>query len=596
MITVPTPHPVEPTSPPPHLVAALGERYELHTLIGAGAEAVVWFAHDRRDRAPVALKHFIPRPERRALHELAALLPLRHPGIVPLRDFAYLPEGDMVIVSDFIAGGSLRPNPEEPSPLPLNVVLDLARDVLAALAYLHGRDVLHRDIKPDNILRSSPAPDVARPAYLLTDFGLAGHILTRFDGPVGSPGYMAPECYSGPALIASDLYSLGVTLHELLSGQRPFDGDARALARAHLFAPPPRLLEIPPRIAAFVQQLLEKSPAHRPASARAALALLAAATLDAPPLTRTAPPPRPAAPPLAFGPASRLVARSAFSLPVATPRFALLTLGDRPVLALDEGSHLTLHDAATGAALRIVLPHSGPPAQLDTPTAIHHALGRRILRWDTATRQESCLIELSRPCARFAVHPSAPLIATTDGLHVAIDRTGPVPARLLSHQTTEIGVRTQLVWLREPALLAVTSGVLRPELALFTPEGRPVLTQPLPGPVLESPRNHGVPVWIVLDHQNSTRLLAVFLQPDLTLLIHPLPAGLRATAHAADGILALGLDARLLHQDAQGRTLDLAALPALVQTLAVSPDSRHLLLARPSASGSEFLLYAHQHA
>ncbi len=589
------PHPFIPLprsdAPPAALIAALADRYRPVRYLASGAEATVWLARDLHDDSQVALKCCAPRPGRRALQELGSLLDLRHPRIVPLRDFRYLPSGEMILVSDYVAGGSLRERLER-GPLSPAAVFDIAEDVLEALAYLHGLRLAHRDIKPDNILVSSgPDQDV----HLLTDFGIAGQLedATMGDGVVGSAAYLAPENYTRRAGPSGDLYSLGVTLHELLAGQRPFEGEGAALARAHLSAPPPPLMGVAVVLQPLVHALLAKDPRQRPADARAARALLD--TLR-PGRVRATPShvwsiktPEP----LTFELGSRLVLNSSFHLSGEATPFGLTTLDGRPCLVLDQGSHLALHDATNGGATHILLPKTGGAHRLDHPGFIVRATTRAALAWDTRLRSETTLGELSGPCAQLAWHRESGRFAASHNLCLRVENPG------RSGRTLRLpdGFHApRLTWLQHGATLAAAGGLLRPELRLYTPEGELRDIHPLPGAVIDAPRANGAAIWLMIDHEAKARLCARELCHDGTWHELPLPETVVAHEIAPDGLLVLLEDRSLWHvSSAHGQYL-LGMLHPDTRYLALAGDARHLLAARSTAAGAEFTLYAHLHA
>ena len=241
------------------------EDFKLELLLGLGKTAQVYLAR-APDGTEVALK--IPRKEVREDERLAQMfaqevrlsMGLNHPHV--LRGLAGKPFGEGSFVAlEYMPGGTLE-NRVRQGALPLLEALAYLGQLVEALIYLHGRGIVHQDIKPANVFL---ADEVAK----LGDFGVA----RTQDNPnplerAGSPFYMAPEIFRGHAATpASDAYSLGVLAYELLTGKRPFYGDSyEALMAAHLTKAPPRLPENPnlhPKLVQRIQGLLEKNPANR---------------------------------------------------------------------------------------------------------------------------------------------------------------------------------------------------------------------------------------------------------------------------------------------------------------------------------------------
>ena len=262
----------------------LAGRYRLERELGRGGMATVFLALDTRHHRSVAVK--ILRSEvaasvgsKRFLREIAIAARLTHPHILPLHDSGEA--GDLLYyVMPFVEGEALHQRLARDGTLPLEEALRIAREVADALAYAHSQGVVHRDIKPGNILLESGHAVVA-------DFGIAralsfagGEDLTTSGLAIGTPVYMSPEQVSGSQVDGrSDVYSLGCVLYEMLAGEPPFRGpDARAVAARHLYEPPPILSsirpEIPYAIAEAIETALAKSPQHRfPDAARFAEAL-----------------------------------------------------------------------------------------------------------------------------------------------------------------------------------------------------------------------------------------------------------------------------------------------------------------------------------
>ncbi|MBX3471025.1 MAG: serine/threonine protein kinase, partial [Planctomycetes bacterium] len=241
-------------------------RFELREELGRGAFAVVHRAWDASRQAEVALKVLLrvePRAAERFRREAEVLGRLRHPNIVAALESGAA-DGQPFIVEELVRGPTLsavartRPAPGKAA--------QLARGIAAAVAHAHAAGVVHRDLKPDNVVVDA----AGRPRVL--DFGIAGLLgaegpaLTLPGAPLGTPGYMAPEQVRGSATPASDVYAVGGVLYELLCGRAPFDGASDALF-ATLEAPPPRpsdvAPQVPPALDEVVLRCLAKDPGDR---------------------------------------------------------------------------------------------------------------------------------------------------------------------------------------------------------------------------------------------------------------------------------------------------------------------------------------------
>lgn len=253
-----------------------GGRYVPERELGAGGMGVVHQARDSMLGRNVALKRlygeFATHRElsARFLREARVLAQLSHPHIVPVFDAGEDEEG-MWMAMELLPDGGLDVLLAQGG-LPVSRVLELGVQLADAMAYAHAQGVVHRDFKPANVLMHG-----AHHAKV-TDFGLArlaeqqgaDHKLTRPGAVMGSPAYMSPEQASGGVADArSDIYSLGATLFEMLSGEPPFDGaTASAVIIKHLTEVPalPEALraELPPALVELVARMLEKDPADRP--------------------------------------------------------------------------------------------------------------------------------------------------------------------------------------------------------------------------------------------------------------------------------------------------------------------------------------------
>jgi tetratricopeptide (TPR) repeat protein len=266
----------------------LGTAYRLDRELGGGGMSRVFTAEDARLRRTVVIKVLSPELAQglnvdRFEREIQLAASLQQANIVPLHsagDVGGLPYFTM----PFIEGESLRDRLGRGA-LPTGEVIAVLRDVTKALAYAHARGVVHRDIKPDNVLLSGGTA-------VVTDFGIAKAItasrtesgsgtLTQLGTSIGTPAYMAPEQVVGDPNIDQrvDLYALGCMAFELLTGQQPFgDRPTSRMLAAHLTETPPAVTSLrpdcPPDLAALVTRLMAKDPSQRPQSAAELLPVL----------------------------------------------------------------------------------------------------------------------------------------------------------------------------------------------------------------------------------------------------------------------------------------------------------------------------------
>jgi serine/threonine protein kinase len=254
-------------------------------LIGEGGMGVVFEAEDSRLKRKVALKVMRPEaaghPQGRArfLREAEAVAALSHDHIIPIHDIGE-DNGVLFFVLPLLRGESLQERLARRSPLPVAEAVRIAREMAEGLAAAHAAGLIHRDVKPANVWLEAPEGRVK-----LLDFGLAlleagGVRLTRVGAVLGTPAYMAPERLGGKADQRADLFSLGAVLYEMLTGRRPFRGEAALEALAAVLRErPPAPAEIngavPQPLSALVLALLEREPQRRPASARQVVGLLA---------------------------------------------------------------------------------------------------------------------------------------------------------------------------------------------------------------------------------------------------------------------------------------------------------------------------------
>lgn len=260
---------------------ALTAHYELDEELGRGGMGVVYRATDRRLKRVVAIKILPPELgfrgdiRSRFLREAQTAAQLSHPNIVPIYSVDER-EGLVYFVMACVDGPTLARREHEEGRLPVEMTRRLLREVADALAYAHARGVVHRDIKPDNIL-----VDRESGRAMVTDFGIARAVqggadsrLTATGVAIGTPAYMSPEQAAGDREIdgRSDLYSLGIVGYQMLAGRLPFEATSTpSMLMKHIMEAPPPVTDfrddIPEDLAAAIMKLLEKEPENRFANA-----------------------------------------------------------------------------------------------------------------------------------------------------------------------------------------------------------------------------------------------------------------------------------------------------------------------------------------
>ncbi|HEU5405034.1 MAG TPA: protein kinase [Gaiellaceae bacterium] len=260
-------------SRPPQPGDLIAERYELEELVGSGGMSDVFRARDNQLDRRVAIKILHERyagdPEylTRFRTEARSVARLSHPNIVTVIDRGD-DAGRQYIVFEHVDGENLKELVRRSGRLPVRRAIELALAVADGLAFAHQEGLVHRDVKPQNVLLSREGE------VKVTDFGIARsleveHGVTQTGTVLGTGEYLAPEQASGkPVSPATDVYSLGVVLWEMLAGEVPFSGENFvAVALRHVNEPVPSLrevrLDVSPRLAAAVERALAKDPAHR---------------------------------------------------------------------------------------------------------------------------------------------------------------------------------------------------------------------------------------------------------------------------------------------------------------------------------------------
>ncbi|MDG6103726.1 protein kinase [Dactylosporangium aurantiacum] len=266
----------------------LGGRYHLYDVLGSGGMSVVWRARDEVLDRDVAVKllsgpHAVDRAARHRIRvEARSAAALAHPNVAQVHDFGETVEGGQrtpYVVMELVPGPTLEEHAAA-GPLPPTAVVRVCAEVAAALAAAHTDGLVHRDVKPANVIL---APTGAK----VVDFGIAasaGREGTDANGGLlGTADYIAPERLVDDTVTpASDVYSLGVLLYKLLTGRQPWRASGAAeILHAHLHATPepiPDLPGVPPGVVELCLRCLDKDPARRPTAAEVAATLTAAAT------------------------------------------------------------------------------------------------------------------------------------------------------------------------------------------------------------------------------------------------------------------------------------------------------------------------------
>jgi serine/threonine protein kinase len=266
----------------------MGDAYLLERELGGGGMSRVFLAHERALGRKVVVKVLLPELAagvnvERFRREIQLAAQLQHPHIVPLLS-AGEAEGLPFFVMPFVMGESLRKRLAREGEFPIAETVRILRDVVSALAYAHGYGVVHRDVKPDNVLLSGGVA-------VVTDFGVAKAVsassepaatgLTSLGVALGTPAYMSPEqATANPQTDhRADIYALGVVAYELLTGSQPFAGRSpQAVLAAHVVEDPEpverRRPAVPPMLATLVRDCLAKRPAERPQSAMQVMHML----------------------------------------------------------------------------------------------------------------------------------------------------------------------------------------------------------------------------------------------------------------------------------------------------------------------------------
>jgi serine/threonine protein kinase/DNA polymerase III delta prime subunit len=242
----------------------IGE-YRLVRQLGGGNFGIVYLAEQVQEHTLVAIKVlYMSKSEglKDFLNEVSTMW-LRHPHIVPLLDFGISSDDIPFLVMEYAPGGTLRDRYPRGEQVPLSTIVSYVDQVSSALQYAHDQRVIHRDVKPANILLRADG------TLMLSDFGIAKLLeqdgVTSAQTQVGTPVYAAPEQYEGFPCFASDQYALAIAVYEWICGVRPFEGPTIGLVFQHMNTPAPRLRDRLPELPEAVEHVVLKGLAKDPA-------------------------------------------------------------------------------------------------------------------------------------------------------------------------------------------------------------------------------------------------------------------------------------------------------------------------------------------
>src|SRR6266700_3886121 len=272
------------------------DNYRLIRLLGQGASGEVYLAEHIRLKTQVAVKVLLTQLSSDELHAFlneARVFRLKHPNIVQVLDFGVEARTPFLVMA-YAPNGTLRQHHPKGTRVPLPTIVSYVKQVASALQYAHDERLVHRDVKPENMLIG------VQNQVLLSDFGIAtiahGTASQSVEAMAGTIPYMAPEQIQAHPRPASDQYSLGVVVYEWLCGDRPFHGTLTEVVVKHATVPPPSLQEKVPTISPDVEQVVTTALAKDPKQRFGSVLAFATALEQASQVKRSEPEPEPVVP------------------------------------------------------------------------------------------------------------------------------------------------------------------------------------------------------------------------------------------------------------------------------------------------------------
>lgn len=370
----------------------ISDRYEVEAVLGSGASGTVSLAHDLATGEKVAIKKIHQggsAGSKVALHEISAILGLNHHRIVRCLDFCYLGSEGLYIVYELVSGGTLRKLIEEKPRWETTEALQCVRQILEGLAYLHSNELIHCDLKPENIFCSKTAEGIV---YKIGDLGVSHTVAQIQSHPnvAGTPAYQSPERPRNPFGPNSDLYSLGIILYEMLVGRLPYMGSAAEIARAHARMKPDVSTLADPRLRDLINTLLEKDPRFRVTYAEEVIRMVDS-ILASPASLGIALRPNEVRGTMAPFPLNGL--STIWEVPLRPDHcHALLTPAGVPILAVEHEGRLSLFDGPTGNPLNFAVPSVGMAVQPCGASVLAYSTKTRVCALDMARGQEETLL------------------------------------------------------------------------------------------------------------------------------------------------------------------------------------------------------------
>jgi len=443
-------------TPHARLAEALADRYTILREVGVGGMATVFLAEDRKHDRKVALK--VLKPELAAAlgserfpREIKTVAQFNHPHILSLYDSGEV-QGFLYYVMPYVEGESLRDRLDREKQLPINDVIRIMHEVADALAYSHARGVVHRDIKPGNVLLSG------RHA-VVTDFGVAkalsasgGDKATTVGMAVGTPQYMAPEQAMGEANVdhRADIYALGLLAYEMLAGRATFDADTpQAMLAAHVMETPVDILTrrkgMPPLLAEAVMRCLAKNRADRWQSAEELVLRLESIPMSpSGGMTPTETPPFPTGYNAAVTKGKRGilvgVAAAVLVIGAAATAFVLKGTGSSGGDTIEKLGVMPIEDISGQDSVFVAAMHDALTSALTRAGQVGVAPRSAMMRYRASTKT---LEEIAKEQALGAII-EATVFRAGDVMRINVQMSDPVTSRVLWSETYEKDVKDVL--------------------------------------------------------------------------------------------------------------------------------------------------------